>query len=103
MKSTSKEFLEKISSLYYAKSTHYRYNKTILKMSDKYVEGRLTGYDYINELCFYFLQEEKNIPEKFKEQIQKQMQQNTCLNDGDYKDGIYDVLNDVLEEIKNCQ
>jgi hypothetical protein len=103
MKSTSKEFLEKISSLCYAKSTHYKYNKTILKASNKYREGRLSAYQYISELCFYFLQEEKNIPKKFKEQIQKQMQQNACLNDGDYKNGLYDVLNDVLEEIKNCQ
>jgi hypothetical protein len=28
------------------------------------------------------------------------MQQNSCLNDSDYKDGLYDALNDILDELK---
>lgn len=99
MKPTSKEFLEKISSSSYAKSTTYKFKTEKLNLSEKYIDGRLAAYDYINNLCFYYLQEEKSIPERFREQVNKQMKQNSCLNDSDYKDGLYDALNDVLDEL----
>jgi len=99
MKASSKELLEKISSITYTQSTPYRFNSQILNVSKKYKEGRLTAYNYIGELCFYFLQEEKNIPERFIEQIKEQIQKYSSLNDGDYKKGLFDVLNDVLDEI----
>jgi len=54
---------------------------------------------YIGELTFYYLQEEKSLSSKFKEQINKQIHQNSCLCDSDYKDGLYDALNDILDEL----
>jgi len=99
MKATSKELLEKISSHCYALSTRYRYAKTP-HWSEKYSEGQLAALEYIEKLCFHFLQEEKNIPERFKEEISRQIQQNSCLNDSDYKKGLYDALNDILDELK---
>jgi hypothetical protein len=53
---------------------------------------------YVGELTFYYLQEEKSLINRFKEQMLKQMEQNSCLNDGEYKDGLYDALNDILDE-----
>lgn len=69
-------------------------------MSDKYREGRLTALKYIGELTFHYLQEEQSIKHKFREHILQQMMQNSCLNDNDYKNGLYDALNDVLDELK---
>jgi hypothetical protein len=51
-------------------------------LSEKYRDGRLTAYDYIGKLCFYFLQEEKNI---FKEQIIEQMDKYSTMNCSKYK------------------
>ena len=99
MKSTSKEFLEEISKNCSNQITFYTFNKTTLQISDKYRDGRLTALKYIGELIFYYLQEEKSIKQKFREQILTQMQHNSCLNDSDYKDGLYDALNDVLDEL----
>ncbi len=100
MKPTSKELLEEVSNHCSTQITHYTFNKTTLQVRDKYREGRLTALKYVGELIFYYLQEEKSIKHKFKEQILKQMKQNSCLNDCDYKDGLYDALNDVLDEYK---
>jgi hypothetical protein len=100
MKPTSKAFLEEISKNCSNQITFYTFNKTTLQISDKYRDGRLSALKYIGELIFYYLQEEKSIKHRFIEQILKQMQQNSCLNDSDYKDGLYDALNDILNELK---
>lgn len=100
MKPTSKELLEKISSHCYVLSTRYRFSRTP-HWSEKYSEGQLAGLEYIGKLCFHFLQEEKHIPVRFREEILKQMQQHSCLNDSDYKDGLYDALNDVLDQMRS--
>ena len=100
MKPTSKEFLEEVSKHCSNQVTHYTFNKTTLLVSDKYREGRLAALKYIGDLTFYYFQEEKSIQQRFREQVLKQMKQNSCLNDSDYKDGLYDALNDILDELK---
>lgn len=97
MKPAPKELLEKISSQCYALTTRYKYAREP-NWSEKYSEGQLAALKYIDKLCFYFLQEQKNIPQRFREEIIRQMKQNSCLNDSDYKEGMYDALNAVLDE-----
>lgn len=96
MKPTSKELLEEISKNCSNEITHYTFNKTTLLVSDKYREGRLSALKYIGELTFYYLQEERGIKHKFRDQILKQMQKNSCLSNSDYKDG----LNNIWDELK---
>ena len=97
MKPTSKELLEEISKHCYSEITFYNFNTTVLQVSDKYREGRLTALEYIGELTYYYLQEEKKIQQQFHEQILKQMRLHSCLEETDYKNGIYDALNDILD------
>lgn len=99
MKYTSKELLEEISKNCSNQITFYTFNKNTLHISDKYREGRIAALKYVGELIFYYLQEEKNIKSKFREQILKQMKQNSCLMESDYKNGLYDALNSVLDEL----
>ena len=99
MKPTSKKFLEVVSKHCSNQTTLYTFNKNTLQVSDKYREGRLTALNYIADLTFYYFQEEKSIKQKFKEQILDQMKQNACLSDSEYKEGLYDALNDVLDEV----
>ncbi|UFH58122.1 hypothetical protein [Sulfurovum mangrovi] len=84
MKISSKEMLEKMSGLFYARSTHYRYNRHP-EFSEKYRDGRLAAYDYISELCLYFLEEERSINERFREQIVAQRDKYSTLHDSEYK------------------
>ena len=96
---TSRELIEKLSSHCYSELTLYRFNKTTLQISDRYRTGRLDGLKYLGELTYYYLQEEKRIKNHFREQILSQMQSNACLEDSDYKNGLFDALNNVLDEI----
>ena len=95
---SAKDFLSKISDYAYAQTTLYRFNKNTLKVTDKYREGRLAALKYASELSYYYMQIEKNLPRQFREQIDRQMKSNSCLLDGEYKRGLYDGLNDVLEQ-----
>ena len=49
------------------------------------------------------MQQEKKIQQEFHEQILKQIQQNACLNDSEYKDGLYDALNEILDHKRLLQ
>jgi hypothetical protein len=97
MKPTSKELIEAISSHCSNQITLYKFNTSTLQITDKYREGRLTALEYIGELTFYYLQKEKNLQQEFHEQILRQMEQFSCLDDTEYKQGIYDALNSILD------
>ena len=103
MKPTSKEVIEEISKNCFHQITFYKFNKNVLRVSDKYREGRLTALEYIGKLTFYYLLEEKKLQTQFREQILKQMRVHSCLEDNDYKQGLYDALNATLDEMKSLQ
>lgn len=96
MKYTSKEFLEKVSKHCANQLTHYRFNTTTLKVSKKYREGRLAALEYLGELTYYYLQQEKKLQQDFHEQIRKQIKDYSCLADNEYKQGLYDALHETL-------
>ena len=106
MKATSKEILEAISRHCANQTVLYRFNTGTLKISDKYREGRLTALEYISELTYYYLQEEKRLKEHFHTQLRRQMELHSCLEENAYKQGLYDALNEILtlqKEIENNQ
>ena len=94
---TTRDILSDISKHTHNQIIFYKFNKGILQISDKYREGRLTALEYAAELSLYYMNMEKQIRVYFVEQIDKQMQSNSCLPDSEYKDGLYDALNDVLD------
>jgi len=100
MKPTSKELLEKISKHCANQLTLYKFNTGTLIISKKYREGRLTALEYLGELSYYYMQEEKKIQQHFREQILNQMKTYSCLDESEYKNGLYDALNDALDEIQ---
>ena len=97
MKPRPKELLEAVSKHCYNQLTLYRFNTTTLHVSDKYREGRVSALEYLTELSYYYMQEEKSIENQFKEQIVKQLKLHSCLDDTEYKRGLYDALNEVLD------
>ncbi len=97
MKKTSKEILEIISKHCHNELTYYRFNKSTLQVSDKYREGRLTALKYIGELVYYYLQEEKKIQEAFNAQIHKQLEKYSTLEENEYKRGMFDALEMIVE------
>ena len=95
----STTILEEISTECLSHMTRYKYGK-YLKDSEKYKKGRITASSWVNDLIFHFIQKESNFLIEFKEHIQNQKEELKRLNDGDYKQGLYDELN-IIEDLLN--
>ena len=91
------QILEEISKECFSYTTYYKFNRSI-EATEKYRDGRIDASNWINELIFYYIQKEKNFLLEFKEHIQTQKDKISFLNNGDYKNGLYEQLNEI--EIK---
>ena len=72
IKPSTREILEKIYSYLHSQITYYRFNKNVLKVSDKYRDGRLAALQYASELSLYYMHLEQSIKDQYKEQILQQ-------------------------------
>jgi len=96
----TRDILSDISKHTYTQITHYTFNHGTLKVDDKYREGRLTALNYVSELTLYYMRLEQEIRKQFREQIVYQMKSNSCLPESEYKHGLYDALNEILDEYR---
>lgn len=91
--------LESISQSLDSHQIYYKFNKD-LESSEKYRKGRVTAAKWLNDLIYFFMQKESNFIEEFKEHIQTQKKKLSEINDGDYKQGLFDELN-IIEDMLN--
>ena len=99
MKESSKALLELISKECSNQLTHYKYNKHSLDISDKYRHGRVTALNYMIELTFFYFEMEKDLKEQLLQDLQKQMAFTASLRESDYKQGIYDAISKIIQEV----
>jgi hypothetical protein len=90
--------LERISQTLNSHQTYYTFNKNDTHLSEKYRKGRVNASKWLNEVIYFYIQKEKNFIFEFKENIQQQKKQLSILEDGDFKDGLFDELN-LIEDI----
>lgn len=93
--------LEMISKSLYSHQTHFKFTKSDdLQLTDKYRKGRINAAMWLNELVFYYIEKEKNFINEFNEHIQNQKKELGNIEDGDFKQGIFDELNIIEEMLK---
>jgi len=97
---SSKEVLSDLSKECYNQITHYKFNRGTLHVPEKYRKGRLDGLQYISELTLYYMQKEKALQKEFEDEVLKQIEKMHCLNNGAYKQGIYDALYEFESLVK---
>ena len=98
--SSSKAFLEEVSRYCYSQLTLYRFNHHTLNIDEKYREGRITALNYIADLSFYFMQQEKHITESFLTELDRQLQAIGALKSPHYMRGIQDSIEALKREIE---
>lgn len=96
MDASSKSYIETVSKHCYAQMTYYQFNTSTLSISEQYRAGRLTALQYASELTFQYLQEEKRLKEQFKQKLAEQLKLHKALENSEYKNGLYDGLNEIL-------
>ena len=86
---------EKLNEDLYFKSSHYKFAK---KPTD-FDKGYLKVSEWVNELCFFYIQKSKQIEEmneeEFKAMVQVQRKKAEALAPSLYRDGLLKALNDV--------
>jgi len=88
------KILEDLSSDCVQEKTRYMYSN-MLKQSEKYKKGRVDALNWINDIIYYYIQKEKNFVIEFKQHIQDQKDIIANIKDGDYKNALYDQLNEI--------
>ena len=97
---STKIILEDISQHCSIYMVPYQYSKHLCRGSTKYKNGRITTYDWINNLSYYYLKQEENLKEEFILNLQLKKEEINILKEGEYKKGIEDTLNEILDKLK---
>jgi predicted transcriptional regulator len=92
--------LTKISETVNSHQTYYKFNKMDEHLTEKYRKGRVNAAKWLNELIWFYINKESQFIVEFKEQIQEQKKNLADLEDGDFKQGLFDELN-LIEDIVN--
>jgi len=94
------EILEELSRDCNNETTRYKFSKMIEK-SDKYKKGRVDALNWINDIIFHFIQKERNFINEFKEHINTQKGIISDISEGDYKNALYDQLNEIEAKLND--
>ena len=92
------KILEDISQKCYQDTTRFQYAKS-LDVIEKYRKGRIDASNWVNDMVYYYVQKEKNFINEFKQHLLDQKDVISVINKGDYKNGLYDQLNEVESKI----
>ncbi len=101
MSKSTKDFFETISSFCYISKMPYSF-KSCSPDDDKYYKGIFTVYDWVDELCYYYLKKEQNLKSDFLSLLEEKHQQVYKLNDSKYKSGMikgFDELYKVMTDL----
>ena len=86
---------EQLNEELYFKSSHYKFAK---KPTD-FDKGYLKVREWVNDLCFFYIQKSKQIEQmnedEFKELVQAQREKAEALEPSLYSDGLLKALDDV--------
>jgi hypothetical protein len=95
---SSKAFLEEVSRYCHNQLTLYTFNRHTLDIDERYREGRITALNYIAELSFYFMQQEKRLTDSFLEELERQLRELDPLCSPHYRQGIRDSIEALQRE-----
>ncbi len=99
-KKSTKNLLENISNHCFNQIVPYTHSKNNQLGSLKYKKGRVCSYQWISQLSYCFFEKEKQLKEEFFQEIKIKTDEIQILKEGDYKRGMRDAFEEVLEQIK---
>ena len=94
----TKLLLEDISEDCLSQLTKYKFNKG-LDISDKYRKGKVTSLQYVLDLIYHFYEKDKLLKIEFENLLDSQMKEISDLKDGDYKNGVIEILSWIKTQL----
>ncbi len=101
MKKNSENFFIEISRFCYNSKSPYSFGSKNLKLNESYKKGQLTVYNWIDELCFYYLQKDKELQNEFKNEIILNFEEIKKMNNSLYKDGLISAFENIKKFIED--
>lgn len=99
-KKTSREIFESISNHCFTYTVPYKYGKQKSRGTQKYKDGRITAYEWINNLTYYYIKQEENLKDEFISYLKIKQEEIEVLREGEYKKGLQDAINEILLTLK---
>ncbi len=98
MSKSTKDFFETISSFCYISKTPYSF-KSCSPDDDKYYKGIFTVYDWVDELCYYYLKKEQNLKSDFLSLLEEKRENIALSDDTTYKNGMLKGFDEIYKII----
>ena len=99
---TTKEILEELGSRCYPKLNRIQFAKNP-DGSKNYILGKKKSYEYLYDLLHYFFQKDKSLLVLFEEQLESQKKKLTTLPQSEYKQGLLDALEEIMQELQELK
>lgn len=96
----TKLLLEDISENCLSQLTKYKFNIG-LDISEKYRKGKITSYQYVLDLIYHFYEKDKQLKIEFENILDSQMDTISDLKNGDYKNGVIEVLSEIKSQLNH--
>lgn len=93
--------LTKISDTLSSHQVYFKFNKMDGQLSEKYRKGRVNAAKWLNDLIYYYIEKESKFVDEFKEHIQEQKKTLSEIEDGDFKQGLFDELNLIEDDLND--
>ena len=104
MKQPALIFFDLMSTRAYNASMRYKFSKHIDYGSQKKKDGIVAVLVWVNELSYFYMEEEKKLQQRFMDDIKQNEQYlRSSLLVGDYKEGIikgFTLTHELIEQIK---
>lgn len=99
---SSREFLETLSHFCYVSKTPYLFNKESLS-HDRYQKGVVQVYEWVDELCFYYLRRENQLLTELHALLHQRYAEIRKMPSSSYRDGLLKGLDEILDYVKKLE
>ncbi|HHD77812.1 MAG TPA: hypothetical protein ENK97_03430 [Campylobacteraceae bacterium] len=103
MKRSTREFLEALSQFCYVNKTPYTFHNKTLKKDQKYRKGVVQVYEWVDELCYFYMQKEKRLYDELLLLIQKRYQEAKALPPSSHREGLLKGFEDIFTWINQIK
>lgn len=96
MRGSAREFLEALSQFCYVNKTPVMYGKRGRIQDQKYRKGVLQVYEWVDELCYFYLQKEKRIEEELVRVLRERYHEAKQLPSSSHREGLLQAFEEIF-------
>ncbi len=100
---SNSEFLEGLSQFCYVNKTPYVFHNKAVVSDQKYQKGIVQVYEWVDELCFFYLQKEKRLYDELILLLKKRYNEVKMLPPSEHRDGLIKGFEEIFAWIESVK